>query len=315
MSHLLRIGCFGLMILALGAWDTAEVAAKKKNPPKKEKGGVGDVASADDYKTIQFKKELSGTVVGVSGNTLMIRVDYPHYEPNPKYKAPNQNPNQKGNPKNPYPKGTNPQNNAQMQMMKVYADLMRQQQLAMSARTPQERQKAMMKFQQDMMKFQQQYAKMMVPMQKGGVGGKDIKGKDGQPMNNANSPFIVVNTSKNFELEIEDKAGLRKMYLPFEYDDVGNIKKYSDKEIAELKGKDKSLPGYTARMDEVSPGAQVRLTLTPVKAAKKEAKKKDDEDLLAGDVQRPTINNILLTKESPTSGLDAGAPAKKGKKK
>ncbi len=304
MSHFLRVGSFCGLLLALGMWDTTELAAQKKKA-----AGAGEVATAADYKTIQFKKELTGTVVGLSGTTLMVRVDYPHYEPNPKYKDPNQN------LKNP--KGTtgNPQNNQQMQLMKTYADLMRQQQIAATAKNPQERQRAMQKIQQDIAKFQQQNAQFMAQMQKSAVA---AKGKDGKPNNDANSPFIVVTTSKNFELELEEKVGLRKLYLPFEYDDTGNIKKYNEKEIAELRGPDKSKPGYSAKMDEVAAGAQVKLTLTPVKAApakKDEKKKKEDEDAPVADAPRPTVSFILLTKEGASGGLEAGGPEKKAKKK
>ncbi len=302
MSHLLRVGCFGLILFVLGTWDTAELSAQKK----KEPANKSEIASAADYKAIQYKKEMTGTVVGMSGTTLMFRVDFPHYEPNPKYKDPaatGKNPAVKN------PKG-NPQANQQMQLMKTYADLMRQQQIAATAKNPQERQRALQKAQQDMIRFQQQNAQFMAQMQKSAV---PANGKDGKPNNNANAPFIVVTTSKNFELELDEKVGLRKLYLAFEYDDIGNIKKYNEKEIAELRGTDKSKPGYTAKMDEVAPGAEVKLTLIPVKPAKKEDKKNEEEDI--GNAPRPTISHILLTKEGASGGLEAGAPPKKKAKK
>jgi hypothetical protein len=59
---------------------------------------------------------------------------------------------------------------------------------------------------------------------------------------------------KEFELEFAAKVVLRKLNLPFEYDDKGNPKKYTPAEMAKLKGPG-NLPGYVAKIEDFTPGA------------------------------------------------------------
>ena len=286
MWHLARLIGFGGALALLLALTSEDVLAQKKDKKGNAKD-EGNPALPADYLQLNAKKEIVGTIlnVGAGGKTVALRVEFPHWEPNPNFKGP------KDNVK------LNPQNNQQMQLMKRYQDLMRQMEQAKRAKSPQEQQRAMQRVQMEMVKLQMQMQQQYMP--------KD--GKNPAKANPNNEPFRLVTTSKDFEFEVQDNAVFRKMFLTFEYDDTGNPKQYTEKEKAELRGDDKTKPGYKARLDEVIPGTEARLILTPVKAKKK------GEDDGVGNVERPTVNMIVLTKDSPVPGI-VGADPKKAKK-
>ncbi len=64
---------------------------------------------------------------------------------------------------------------------------------------------------------------------------------------------------KDFEFEFSEKVELRKLKLPFEYDDKGFPKKYTPAEQAKLKG-NPSLPGYVAKSEDFTPGKTATAT-------------------------------------------------------
>jgi hypothetical protein len=63
------------------------------------------------------------------------------------------------------------------------------------------------------------------------------------------------------------------------YDDKGNIKKYSPEELKTLKGTNPNLPGYEVKIDELTPGAVIEVTLN--KSPGKKDDKKDDDKVFA----------------------------------
>ncbi len=56
------------------------------NPP-------ADVATDQDYKTLQTIKDMTGKLGGVNLSSITFRLDIPHMVPNPKYKPPKGNTN------------------------------------------------------------------------------------------------------------------------------------------------------------------------------------------------------------------------------
>jgi hypothetical protein len=66
---------------------------------------------------------------------------------------------------------------------------------------------------------------------------------------------------KEFEIEFADKIALRKLHLPFEYDDKGNPKKYTAADLAKLKGTG-GHPGYVAKPEDFTPGALATATFS-----------------------------------------------------
>jgi hypothetical protein len=297
MLHFGRLTAFGgaiALLLALATVDDA-LAQKKKDGGKAK----GTPATPADYLQLQNRKDITGTILaaGGPGNTVSIRLEFPHLEPNPNYKPPTVT-----NPKAP---GYNAQANQQYQMMRQYEQIQREMQQAAKAKTPQEQQRLLAKAQMDLMRFQMQHQQQYM---------KDLAKLTKEPgkTNPANEPFHVVTTTKDYELEVQEGALVRKMFLPTEFNDTGSLRVYTEKEKAELRGDDKTKPGYKSKLDEAAPGTEAKLFLTPAKVKKKDAKP-DDEGV--GAVDRPTVNMIILTKESSTPSIPIGDPKKKKDKK
>jgi hypothetical protein len=91
-----------------------------------------------------------------------------------------------------------------------------------------------------------------------------------------------VYTTKNTDVRAHEQAKVRSMTLPVEFDDTGNIKKWTKKEIEERKDKS-GLPGYfPSDFDALKAGQHVEMYMAKVAPKKKDdAKKKkgpDDDD-------------------------------------
>jgi hypothetical protein len=85
---------------------------------------------------------------------------------------------------------------------------------------------------------------------------------------------------KDIKLEAADNIKVRVKYLPVEYDEKGKVKKYTPKELADLKGPDKKLPGYTADLDNLGKGQLVEVYIPKPKKDTTRAKERDkDKDL------------------------------------
>ena len=298
MRHFGRILSFGCMLAILVAFgSSAAVAQKKKDAKDKDKDKYPAAMDAD-YKAIQKQKELNGKLVTIDGAMVTLRVEYPHSEANPNYKPPKVI-------TNPKTAGYNSQANQQAQMYKTYNDIMQQQQNAAKAKNPQEYQRAMMRVQQDMAKLQQEIMRMNQQMAKAGAANADPN----------NQPFIIVSSTKDFDLELKDKVVLRKLVLAFEYDDLGAPKTYTDKEKAELRGDDKSKPGYMAKLEDFRAGQEIKLSLTlpKKKEADKDAEKEKDAKA-PEEVIRPIVTMVVMTKDAATTSTIQGADDKKKKK-
>ncbi len=118
-----------------------------------------------------------------------------------------------------------------------------------------------------------------------------------------NSAFKVVGEHKDFDLDSSPTVVVRQAELPAQYDDKGNLKKYTAAELKELKGKNPDLPGYTAEFDNLTVGQTVRVTLAKPKADKDKPKDKD-----APEDKRPVVSMIVIVADAPQ------ADAPKGKK-
>jgi hypothetical protein len=81
--------------------------------------------------------------------------------------------------------------------------------------------------------------------------------------------YGVVTATKNVDFHAADDMKIRYTQLPSVYDDKGNIRKYTKKELKELKGKDTSLPGYEGTLANLQVNQTVQVTLAPRKAPPK----------------------------------------------
>jgi hypothetical protein len=89
--------------------------------------------------------------------------------------------------------------------------------------------------------------------------------------------FTVKEVQQDVKAGAADDMKVRLAQPPEAFDDKGNLRKYTDKELKELKGTDSSLPGYTGALDDLKNNQLVLVTLArkPLKA--KEEKAKDDK--------------------------------------
>jgi hypothetical protein len=105
-------------------------------------------------------------------------------------------------------------------------------------------------------------------------------------------------SAKNYDLVGEEEIKVRTMVLPINYDEKGKPKKYTKKELAEMKGPNKKLPGYTAEFDSLHKDQKVRVYLakqkkkTRPKNKDKEKDKEKDKDSL--DDRLPVVMVVIL---------------------
>jgi len=117
-----------------------------------------------------------------------------------------------------------------------------------------------------------------------------------------------VYTNKIVDVRAVDGVKVRSLLPPAAFDDQGNIKKWTQKELIKLKGNSK-LKGYPSDMDALKVGQIVELYLaktTPVKVAAKETKKEppakkakfnDDDDPVAMPKNQPEVVMIVIVAE------------------
>jgi hypothetical protein len=268
-----RLVGFTFVVTVMLAMVPADVLAQKKK--KKDDTPQYPPAAEADYAAL--KSSVSGKIVTFEpGKTATFRVETSHQEPNPNYKPPSTN------PKSP---NYNAQAATQANLYKQYLKLTTQLQSAATAKTPAQAARAQANIQIELINIQGQLLKLAAT--------------NNDPNN---QPFKTVTTTKDYDLDLEDKVVYRKTFLPAEYDDEGNIKKYTAEEKLALKTDDKR---YKATADEVQSNQEATLFLTIPKK-----KSKSDED--STPPEHPTVNKIVLTKEAPTVSTSPGdAPKKK----
>jgi hypothetical protein len=175
--------------------------------------------------------------------------------------------------------------------------LLREYDQIMLAKNPVQRQQALMKFQVHLQQLQATGA-------------------------NVQNMFHIVKSSKDFDLEVMENVKVARATLPTEYDDEGEVKKYTEAELKKMKSAD--VPGgYTAAPEDLRVGQTVKLFLSPPK--KQDSKKSDNGDadksdeakskLTPGstDVARPQVRMVLIQEES-TTPEPKDTPKKKKKK-
>jgi len=174
-----------------------------------------------------------------SDGTFTLQLEYKHYEAKNGGKL---------------PKNATPQQQRLHQAQQKISHL--QSQIAHS-KNPREYTQHLNQLQQEMAHFQQLVA------QQGGKLPADYK--------------EVIDT-KDVEMKMADNADVRLLNLPTEFDDMGKVKKYTEKELQEKKGKKRNLPGYEAKVDDLKANQKVKVTLARVypKPAPKETTKPDE---------------------------------------
>jgi hypothetical protein len=114
--------------------------------------------------------------------------------------------------------------------------------------------------------------------------------------------FRVSQITRDFELQPSDDMKVRLLQPPADFDVKGRPKKYTAKELKDMKGSDPKLPGYAADFDSLKPDQVVKVYLAAKKDAHKstaharvKAKGKDAEDAPAP--EKPEITMIVILGE------------------
>jgi hypothetical protein len=113
---------------------------------------------------------------------------------------------------------------------------------------------------------------------------------------------------RNIDIELQptDDMKVRTLQLPLDFDEKGRPKKYSARELKDLKGSDPKLPGYTADFDSLKPEQIVKVFLARKKAAKappppqapRKKGKVDNADAADSKVDnRPEVTMVLILAE------------------
>ncbi|MFO0879055.1 MAG: hypothetical protein U0840_17060 [Gemmataceae bacterium] len=177
-------------------------------------------------------------------------------------------------------------------VMQQQNQLLQAQRAVATARTPQQRQQAMQRLQQAVLRQQQSMARS---------GGSGIPG------------YRVSMTKQQIEFQASEKVKVRTMLLPDQFDEKGNVKKYSKKELAELKGSDASLPGYNSGLDKLEPGQKVRVVLGPAPRSAAGADKDKEPDENPAAEKRSQVKMLVIVGESSSDTTAKGKGKAKNK--
>jgi hypothetical protein len=129
--------------------------------------------------------------------------------------------------------------------------------------------------------------------------------------------FTVRTYTQDVEFQATESVKVRTLVLPEQFDEKGNVKKYTRAELAELKGKDKNLPGFESALEKLEVGQKVRVLLVqtakaPAPAPKDKDKDKDkDKKAKDDDEKKKQVKMITIVE---TEGDAAAGPAPKKKK-
>jgi hypothetical protein len=114
-----------------------------------------------------------------------------------------------------------------------------------------------------------------------------------------NQAIAVTYQEKTYDIELQaaEDMKVRLLQPPVAFDDNGKPKKYTKKELDELKGPDKKLPGYTAAFENLRPGQVVEVYLAKKKDSSKPSVKDPDKDTKSDN--RPFVTMIVIQREPP----------------
>jgi hypothetical protein len=126
-------------------------------------------------------------------------------------------------------------------------------------------------------------------------------------LTHGHSPVKVVTQAKSYDLELGDAVKVRLTQPPPQYDEKGNLKKYTDKELREMRGTDANLPGYAGDTNSLKAGQIVKVTFGKPKAAP--ADKEKDKDATDTKTQ---VKMILVLADANDTSADKSGKNKKG---
>jgi hypothetical protein len=124
--------------------------------------------------------------------------------------------------------------------------------------------------------------------------------------------YNVVTRYQDVDFQAEENVKVRTMELPEQFDEKGNVKRYTKEELKQLKGKDTNLPGYESNFESLRAGQLIQVTLAEHKTTKKtttspspgEAKDKDAKEDKEAKEKAALDKALEKDKEKDKPGLD-----------
>ncbi len=114
--------------------------------------------------------------------------------------------------------------------------------------------------------------------------------------------FQVAHVTQSLEIQATDDMKVRMLRPPVDFDQKGRPRKYTTKELKELKGPDPKLPGYVADFDSLKPDQIVQVYLARKKEALRRPSRRKNKDLEAEadperSSSRPIVTMIMILQE------------------
>jgi len=195
------------------------------------------------------------------------------------------------------PNGKAPRNNnsALNRVLQAQNRMQQAQNHMASARNPQQLRSA----QQQYLSAQQQLTSALVALNNAGL---RAVGPDGAP-----EGYKWVTNKQDVDFQAMEEVKVRTLVLPEEFDEKGNVKKYTKKELEELKGKDKTLKGYESSVEKLDMGQTVEVHLaSAAKKPKADAEKKDadkvkDKDKDLDGEKKMQVKMVVILAEAPAT--------------
>ncbi len=251
----------------------APVEAQKKNTKNQPKTATADI-DADTLPPGEFSGKLLSAPMPASG--FMVEISYQTTSLKPGARLPNQY-------------------NQNNQLTRHLQQIARLEAQIQSARTPQQAAQHMAQLQMQMAQLQQSQAYNQL-RQSGAV----------------NNLMQVTTTKKTVEFHAGDDITVRRLNLPVEFDEKGKPKQYTAEEKRKLKGSKPNLPGYEAKLEDLTTGTIVKVTTAVNKAAKSQASStatKDEKGV--SDQPKTTVTMIMILGDDPNAKTMTGDPKAK----
>ncbi len=129
--------------------------------------------------------------------------------------------------------------------------------------------------------------------------------------NAINNLFQVTSAKKTVEFHGGDKITVRRLNLPALYDEKGRPKQYTAEEKRQLKGDKPNLPGYEAKLEDLTAGTIVKVTHAKRPRSAPSASKEDKDVKGITDQPKTQVTMIVILGEDPNARTLNGANPKR----
>jgi len=247
-------------------------------------------ATEDEYKQLAGVNEVLGKLAGSGARSLSLVIESQQLEFDPTKTASNPRPNY--SQRNYSSSSRNSSIRSQLSLQQQMQRLMQQRAQIMQATDPRQREQRMRSWMQSMQKLQmqvmRQQAQQASQLQRNLLQQQQKQLAQQKQKTGNLGPYKIVTTSRMFELNLRDEVVVRRMNLPFAYDDKGNVKEYTPEEIQKLRGDNPKLPGYAAKLEDLENGQMVRVYI-----AAPENGEIGGVDLV-GNIIRPEVRAVVI---------------------